>query len=191
MPAAAFKLLPITFTGIKAHKKNDAVDVEWTVENEINISQYQVERSINGKQFFTVATIASKSKSTTPYKWTDNLALSGNNFYRIRSIDVNGKIEYSKVTKAFTGISQPSVSVFPNPVVNGLLNIQMMDQPKGIYIARLINNSGQVVHLVEILHTGGNIIQAVNVNKNIVGGTYSLLIITPDRSNITKKVIMQ
>ncbi|MEP7142743.1 MAG: hypothetical protein ABI707_07725, partial [Ferruginibacter sp.] len=40
--------LPVTYSSIKAYQKGDNIAVEWTVENEINISKYEVEKSTDG-----------------------------------------------------------------------------------------------------------------------------------------------
>ena len=39
--------LPVNFNGIKAYQKQNSIQVEWTVSNEINISKYEVEKSVN------------------------------------------------------------------------------------------------------------------------------------------------
>jgi hypothetical protein len=63
------------------------------VENEINIKHYEVEKSTNGTSFTklntTVATGANRTSTT--YGWLDANPLTGNNFYRIRSIGNDGK----------------------------------------------------------------------------------------------------
>src|SRR5207237_2623814 len=63
-PVTAFAPLPVTFTGIKAFEKNSNVNVEWTVENEKNISQYQIQKSSDGRQFTTVTTVISKGNNS-------------------------------------------------------------------------------------------------------------------------------
>ncbi|MEO6453287.1 MAG: T9SS type A sorting domain-containing protein [Ginsengibacter sp.] len=191
LPASAFKVLPITFTGIKAYQKNYNIDIEWTVENEKDVMQYQIEKSITGQQFTTVATIDLKGKGLSAYKWTDISSVKGNNFYRIKSVDINARIQYSSVIKVSAGIENYTISVYPNPVVNGLINIQIVNQPKGIYIARLINNYGQTVHVAEISHNGGSSTQTLQVNKNTGKGSYTLEIITPGNSKTSRKILMQ
>ncbi|MEO6328980.1 MAG: T9SS type A sorting domain-containing protein [Ginsengibacter sp.] len=191
LPTSLFKLLPITFTGIKAYEENNNVNVEWSVETEKDISQFQIQKSANGQQFSTVATIDLKSTRVSSYKWTDNSSIKGNNFYRVIGQDINGKIEYSSITKVFTAIGKSSISVFPNPVINRFINIQMLDQPKGSYTARLVNNFGQVVHSAKLLHNGGSGTQSLQVNKNAGKGNYTLEIITPSNSKISSKVLLQ
>lgn len=190
-PASAFAPLPVTFTKIRAYEKNSDVNVEWTVANEKNISQYQIQRSMNGLQFTSAATIASKGGNISAYKWTDISSAYGNNFYRISSVDISGHVQYSKVIKASIGSVDQPISVFPNPVINGIINLQFTNQPKGIYTIRLVNNFGQMLHVTQLKHEGGIGTQTVQVNKNVGKGNYQLKVITPDNKKINTKILMQ
>jgi hypothetical protein len=50
--------------------------VDWTVENEVNISKYEVEKSIDGVNYSKVnSTLAiGANNTTTNYKWLDQNA---------------------------------------------------------------------------------------------------------------------
>jgi len=190
-PVQAFSPLPVTFTGIKAYQKNDDINIEWTVENEKNISQYQIQKSRNGRQFTTATTITSKDNYTSTYKWTDVSPAVGNSFYRISSVDIGGRIQYSNVVKVDVGLTNQLISVYPNPVTNGTINLQLANQPKGIYTVRLFNNFGQVLHVTQLKHDGGNSTQTIQVNKNIGKGNYQLEVISPDNRKINTKILVQ
>ena len=190
-PRTAFSLLPITFTGIKAYQKNDQIDIEWSVENEKNILRYQVQKSINGMQFTTASIIPSKSNGSSSYKWTDISLTNETNFYRIAGIDINGRIEYSNVAKVATVSIGPSISVYPNPVVNGILNLQLVNQLKGIYSARIYNNFGQLIHVSQLKHDGGNATKAIQVSNSLSKGSYHLEVISPDNKKIHVKILAQ
>src|SRR6185437_9700202 len=43
--------LPVTFTSVKAYLQNQNINVEWKVDNEQNIKQYEVEKSVDGNHF--------------------------------------------------------------------------------------------------------------------------------------------
>ena len=44
-------VLPVTITAVKAYEQSGKIAVEWQVSNQINIREYQVEKSLNGKDF--------------------------------------------------------------------------------------------------------------------------------------------
>jgi hypothetical protein len=49
------KALPVTFTSIKAYRQDKNIDVEWRVDNEVNMKQYEVEKSTDGNTFTKIA----------------------------------------------------------------------------------------------------------------------------------------
>lgn len=176
-PAA---VLPLTITNVKAYLKDKDIHVEWLAENEDNIAQYEVERSGNGNQFKKVHTTAAKNTNAGAYAWTDVNALDGYNFYRIKSVDVNGKTAFSKIVKVFAGSIKQSISVNPNLVKGGIINLQMMNQPAGTYKLSLLNSIGQVMLSREIEHTENSISETILINKFTSHGLYKLNVTKPD-----------
>src|SRR6185437_10196765 len=49
------KALPVTFTSIKAWKQDRDIDIQWNVDNEVNIKQYEVQKSADGSNFTSIA----------------------------------------------------------------------------------------------------------------------------------------
>src|SRR5439155_26901973 len=109
--------LPITFSVVKAFQQNNDIAVEWKIENEKNIKQYEVEKSADG-QHFTLATTAIpklNNSSNVNYQWLDVNAVAGNNYYRIKSIDINDEIQYSNIVKVLMGDGKSQIIIYPNP----------------------------------------------------------------------------
>lgn len=105
--------LPVTFMGIVAKKITDnAVSVIWDVADEIDVKHYEVERSTNGVNFTTVGTVSAHGKAA--YSYTDNQAVNGTVFYRVRNVDLDGKFKYSSVVRV-TGKRTMSIKMFPMP----------------------------------------------------------------------------
>ena len=171
--------LPVTFTSVKAVEKNGNIIVEWKVENEINLKQYEVEKSADGNQFSKVSTIPATNGVENNYSWTDKNAFEGNNFYRIKSVDQNGKIYYTEIVKVKITIAAGNISIFPNPVTNGNINLQLINQTAGNYGVRLLNPLGQVILTKVISHSGGNTTAPVPWNYNQAKGIYQLEVTRP------------
>ncbi|MEO6455311.1 MAG: hypothetical protein ABIN97_14620 [Ginsengibacter sp.] len=181
--------LPLTFSMVKAYQKDKDISVEWKVESEKSIKQYVVEKSVNGRQFTNAFTVAAKNNNTSfvNYQWTDIYPVLQNNYYRIKSIGINGEIQYSNIVKVFIGKGAQDITVYPNPVVNGTINLQLINQPKGIYTLRLMNKLGQVISIKEFEHAEGSSTQTMQLNKIIPKGSYQLQVIKPgnNKTNIT------
>lgn len=182
-------VLPLSFTIVTANLKNKVIDVEWKVENESNIRQYEVERSADGNSYSKVDTTAAKNTPVSNYNWLDVNPIEGYNYYRIKSVDINGKTDYSKVVKVFTGTIKHAITVFPNPVKDGIINLQLLNQPSGIFEARLFNNAGQVISSKQILHAEGSSTETFEITNGALHGIYHLEITQPDNNKISIKVL--
>ena len=186
---AQAKVLALTSATVKAYRQNTGINVEWKVENESNIKQYEVEKSTDGNSYSKVNKTAAKNTALSNYNWLDANAVEGYNYYRIKSIDVNGKIEYSKVVKVFIGISRQEITVYPNPVKGGIINLQFNNEPKGIYGIRLLNKLGEVMISRQINHTGGNSTETIRIDNYSAHGTYQLELTKPDGNKVSVSVI--
>lgn len=103
----------LSFTG----RANDRVnDLFWTTASEHNSDHFEVQRAHDGRTFEPIGAVAAagESASALDYRFTDLSPHGGTEYYRIRTVDHDGRDELSEVvaiTRA-TGIR----AVYPNPV---------------------------------------------------------------------------
>ncbi len=71
--------------------------VKWVTQQELNTSHFVIERSMDGSNWLPAGDIRASGNSfqTVNYSYTDNTAITGNIYYRIKTIDKNGAINYS------------------------------------------------------------------------------------------------
>lgn len=72
-----------------------------------------------------------------------------------------------------------TISVYPNPITNGVVNLQMGNQPEGVYGLRLLNPVGQVFLSKKIEHAGGNYTEKINWYYKMARGMYQLEVTKP------------
>jgi hypothetical protein len=180
--------LPVTFTSVKAAKRNNTIPVSWTVQNEVNIKSYVVQKSNDDKSFTDVATVT--ASGLTEYNWTDINEAMGNNYYRIHSVATDGAIQYSSVAKVNVAAENPVVTIYPNPATNGMIALQFTNMPEGIYTVKVLTTVGQVIAIKTINHTGGNASEVVALN-DVAKGMYELEIVKPDDSIETHNIVYQ
>ncbi|MES2431859.1 MAG: hypothetical protein V4556_13075 [Bacteroidota bacterium] len=183
-------ILPVVYSDIKAVKKSDNIELTWKVENEVNIKLYQVERSVDGITFTKVATQTVGSTAGT-YHWTDVNGTTGDNYYRIVNIDQNGSMAYSTIVKVKVDDLASSISVFPNPVTDGRINLQMTNIKKGMYKLKVINQSGQEIMKLHKNITGTNVRDIINLPKGLAKGIYELEITNPENNKTVIKILNQ
>jgi hypothetical protein len=174
-PASA---LPVTLTSVKAYQKAAGIQVDWTVLTEIDISRYEVEKSINGQEFIKAGMVPAKGSIATSidYNWYDANPVAGNNYYRIKSINKSDEVKYSTVVKVNIGNTSGAVRIYPNPVNGNVIMIEMNNLKKGRYTVSLYNKAGQKVTGKIIDHAGGSITQSMALESNLPAGTYQVKI---------------
>jgi hypothetical protein len=182
-------VLPVTFTSVKAYEKNAGVEVEWKVENESEMLQYEVEKSLDGNNFNKAAVVAANNNGVGIYNWVDKTATAGTFYYRIRSISKDGKSKYTQVIKVVTGKQQGAISVYPNPIVNETINLQFSNQPAGEYKIRLINQLGQAIISKKVTRAEVNGTEVIQCDHNLAKGIYQLEIVKADGSVEVIKVM--
>ncbi len=123
------------------------------------------------------------------YTWLDQNASAGYNYYRLRSVEVDGKASYTQTVKVLMQFLVPDIRIYPNPVTNGVINIQMINQPGGVYRLRLLNPLGQLIVSKQITRTDGSSTEQLKWNYNLAHGTYQLEIVKPDKNVKLIKVI--
>jgi len=176
--------LPVTFTSVKAYSRDKNIEVQWTVENEMNMKQYETEKSTDGSRFtsLSITAAAVNGGHSANYLVTDTHPTDGYNYYRVKSVDINGKAAYSSIVKVMIGggTGSQAISVYPNPVVNGIINLQLNNQPQGNYGIRLINKAGQTIRQKQIQHAGGSSTESITLDKYLPRGIYQLEVTKPD-----------
>jgi len=99
--------------------KNKAVNVlKWYTLSEINTEKFEVQRSKDGQSFETIGTVDAhiNSSSRQDYSFEDKNPLITGNYYRLKSVDIDGKTELSKtifIRNSTKGIMIESI--VPNP----------------------------------------------------------------------------
>jgi hypothetical protein len=120
--------------------------IKWASLQEFNNDYYEVERSVNGKDFISVGRVAGErdSYSEKPYRLEDDNPLPGKSFYRLKQVDIDGNIKYFRVV-SINRSDMPYVDLsFENPVsANLVLNVQT--NQLGKLNLRVISMQGQVI----------------------------------------------
>lgn len=89
--------LPVRFTSLQGHLRSDnRMQLTWNVEAEQNVSGYEIERSATGTGFARIGFVPASGQRT--YTYTDAAPLA-TGFYRIKSVDVDGKYGYSTIIR--------------------------------------------------------------------------------------------
>jgi hypothetical protein len=183
-----FKQIPMPttqFTTISAVRNtNKTIKVNYAVANETNIASYTIEQSNNGTTFAAIGTQApvANNSGNPAYTFTDNNASLNNNWYRVKFTSSAGVTAYSAI--AMVGATPADViiagetkmSVYPNPVVGGNVNLHLDNQAKGTYTATVTNKMGQNIKTANIQVNTNTVLQTIKIG-NAATGSYQVAIV--------------
>ncbi|ELR69087.1 Hypothetical protein C900_05476 [Fulvivirga imtechensis AK7] len=131
--------LPVEFLYVKATASFDKVVIKWATASELNNDFFTVERSKDGVNFETVASVngAGTSEKVNNYEIDDNNAYSGTSYYRVKQTDYDGQFEYSgMITIVNNSVADVQLNIYPNPAVDqvkidisrlGSVKVEIMD----------------------------------------------------------------
>lgn len=141
--------LPVELADLKAETQRASVEVLWKTYSENDTHVFEVERADSTLQFSSIGTInaAGTSKQTLSYAFDDITPSQGLNYYRIKTVDLNGKAEYSRIVAAKYE-SENGLVLYPNPVKQGeqihitrKQRLVIIDPLKGTLIMDVSNQS--------------------------------------------------
>ena len=169
--------LPVTFIKFTATRNGDNVQLNWSTGSEINIKNYEIEKSANGINFNKIGTVTSLNSATgASYQKMDIYPYNGVSYYRIKSNDENGQHAYSVI--AVVRFSNEGIKVSPTLISNNRFTLTLNEQPVGNYNLVLTNLAGQRIFQKKINYTGGNNTQIIELGNSYLGaGIYNLSVI--------------
>lgn len=134
-------VIPVQLSSFSAIRKENRVELIWATASEINNDYFQIEHSTDGIRFSTLGFIEGQGTSTSlhNYKFEHLEPAVGLNYYRLKQIDFDGKVEYSDIV-AIDFTADNLVKIFPNPVVDNLRIDNYTGPSVNIY-----NQMGQIV----------------------------------------------
>lgn len=164
--------LPVNFSLVNAQCVNGSVNISWKTSGETNSNNFSIERSANGRDWTSIATLPSAGQSGTEqsYSYRDNAAAAGS-LYRIVQQDFDGRKTTSSILRSNCG-KELSLSVYPNPV-NDVAVLSISLAKKSRLSVSVIDGKGSVVRQQESLLPEGASQMSINM-QGLSTGTYTL-----------------
>ena len=138
--------VPLKLLSFSAIRRTGISYLNWVTENEYNVNYFDVQRSYNGNSFTSIGNVAARNSNfRETYYFEDHSALNGLAYYRIRSVDVDGKFSYSRIAVVSEyDLGAGSFSVI-NPVITGSITVLNKTGKSGTFEYNVFNNAGQLI----------------------------------------------
>lgn len=137
-------ILPVELVDFKVVANHDQVELFWDTMSEINSDSFVIQRSYDGYVFTDIGNVTAQGNSFNPvaYHFTDYNVNSGQVYYRLKQVDINGDHQiYGPV--AVTIGTPIQLSIIPNPCTDAcILKGNFWDKGHTIQI---VTNTGQVL----------------------------------------------
>ncbi len=163
--------LPVKFLSFSGAQNNHHISLQWATAQEMNSEKFEVQRSMPGTNWETIATVSAAGFSSMPtdYSYVDATAIATTLLYRLKQIDYDGKYDYSTVIRIDNKATATAMSCYPNPFVN-TINISVyspLDQSTRLVIADLTGR--KVFSTVNLLSRGNNNFSVIGLDKLLPG----------------------
>jgi hypothetical protein len=172
--------LPVKLLYFTGRYVNNQSQLEWETVTEDNVNYFAVERSDDGRQFTQIGTVKATGNSTAPVKYalTDKTAVMGSAWYRLRTVDIDGKSEYSNVIRIINNTRTINIlSVSPNPFETNIRMQVYTDKsfPAAIRITDIMGR--EMYRAMKVIAAGNNNI-SLNLPVSLAKGMYILQLIS-------------
>ena len=139
-------VLAIILKDFSAVANGAAVDLFWSVQSETNFNYFGVEYSTDGINFSNIGN-ENYSASQSDYKFVHQSPQSGNNFYRLKMVDADGKFIYSNILLVkINGSDKNQLLIYPNPAVSFVTLQYNADNKEQISFELFDNNGRRIIN---------------------------------------------
>ena len=168
-------VLPVVIKNYEIRNNNgiqNTVENVWETVSEVNVSHFNVQRSIDGVSFETVGTV--KAKGAGKYSYTAPPPPKGGiEYFRLEVVDKNGALSYSEIRQLI--IENGKLIISPNPGKD------------------FISISGGSIKEVRISDASGRVLLTSKDKKidirSLVSGVYYIAIETINGNHVIQKFI--
>lgn len=181
--------LPVEFISFMGKDEKDYNQLLWKTASENINKGFEVQRSVNGKDFSAIGFVKGAGTTTTlsAYKFDDHNIERNLYYYRLKQMDFNGNYNYSNVIAinrkddAGTGVE----FIYPNPFTDNI-TIVLNKKVESPIAVMLIDLNGKKVFEKNIMPADFQVM--INFSSlNLSQGTY-LLNIVADNKTFTQKL---
>jgi hypothetical protein len=175
--------LPVELVSFSGACDNGVISLTWQTASEHNSSHFDVEKSRDGENWQLLSTLpsAGTSNELITYQSSDQNGLEGNNYFRLRQVDVDGKEKlYDPINVSCSEVTTGYFSSFPNPSGNTFQVIVNNKDLLGNCTLNMVDASGKVIEQRDIEVKDG--INVFVINQELNPGIYFLNISNGSKS---------
>ena len=146
-------VLPVKLNNFQGYLTNNKVSLQWSVSENENCNQFEVEKSFDGKNFTTTALVFGSDKPGTENYGFSEIMNAEKVFYRLRMTDKSKAVTYSKILVFQSSVSaDQTIRIMNNPATDkltfsfnlknsGQADVKVIDLMGRIQMKQIVNGS--------------------------------------------------
>jgi hypothetical protein len=151
--------LPVTWNQVDVHVLEQGNELHWSTSSEQNTSHFEVEYSEDAVHYNKASgdiPAAGNSSITQQYQFLHENEVRPWLYYRIKQVDLDGKVDYSKIViaKRATKLPDFKVVIYPIPLIEGELKLDIHSIAQTEIQIRVIDLLGKEVYREKIASKG-------------------------------------
>jgi len=161
--------LPVRYISFDVQlKANATVRVEWKTADEFNIDHFEVERSADGINLSTLASVL--PQLSNQYHYTDASPKQGENFYRIKAVGNDGRNFFTNIKSVIVG-TEVKFLAWPNPA-DDIVNLTVVAGNESQVIIKIFDSKGALVKMQKLTAFRGSNQLSVDIGS-LASGIYA------------------
>lgn len=172
--------LPVSLISFKGNSAENQVILNWSTASEINSAYFEVQRRTqSGWVSFGKIIAGNNSDDVRDYNHADSNPSGGENLYRLKMVDLDGSVAYSRIIVVHVEITS---RLYPNPAQEFIqIEVQNWNEVAKINILDNMGNSRYV--------SAGKPESRIDV-RNLTAGSYIIKVENTDGTVITSKFVI-
>ncbi|MFH2141895.1 MAG: hypothetical protein ABIJ97_05700 [Bacteroidota bacterium] len=169
--------LPVELIAFNANCENHKVFISWTTASELNNDYFEIQKSENGIDFYTISQIqgAGSSSQLNNYIFYDYNEFNNLIYYRLKQVDYNGSAVYSNaISTSCSNSGNPGINIYN--VNNGQeISVEFLNIENEIFYVTVIDQLGKRLVFNEIQIIDPN--QKISIDASKLSmGLYNVIV---------------
>jgi hypothetical protein len=168
------KLLPVHLISFQGNmNKNNKVTLTWTVADNEIANNFEIERSVNGRDFTTVGVVFTSEKmGTENYMFYETTSGTDKVMYRLKMIDKNHEVNYSRILIfQLKSTITNNIKIIGNPV-NDKLTFSYNSTATQMVDVKVYDMSGRIVLNNKVNSLEGSNVISLPLSSTFKAGMY-------------------
>ncbi len=179
--AVAAGALPVNLLSFDGTIAGNTAKLTWSTANEFNNKGFEVQRSSDGINFSNLNFVQGKGNAAVvnTYYYIDDKVVTGNNYYRLKQIDIDNNSKYSPIIQL--DFKSFKWAIFGNPL-SSKTRVQLQLAKTTKVVIQIISIDGKVIETIDKGILGAGSYSIPLAPGNMRPGMYEVRLLTEGQS---------